>query len=280
MGRMTCNECRRWWSPYLDSELDATKTFEVSEHLRVCGPCRERFEREKRVDDALREKLCEERMPADVWSGLCSRVRQPTPLVRMPWLRPLAIAASLVLIVTAGSLVYRQMTSTADRAKDVTITNVTPNVAMASLLRDASPQLAAFTGEEKGFAERVADLDLLSRDLLGASISIDVAGLERYHLEFVDVRKRTDNSGTDYIEVRLNCCNYPVLLAFSERGHEHVIAEFREVCNRCPSQGCPPPVKDGGIETRTIERNGVIVAGATNDPHLGEILAAIQIDRV
>lgn len=280
MGRMTCNECRRWWSPYLDSELDATKTFEVSEHLRVCGPCRERFEREKRVDDSLREKLCEDGMPDDVWADLCNRVRQPQPVARLPWLRPVALAASLVLIVTAGGWVFRQMTSTADRAKDVTITDVTPTIAMASLLRSASPQLAAFTGETKDPADHLADLDQFARDLLGASVSIDVSGFERFDLEFVDVRKRTDDSGTSYIEVRLNCCNYPVLLAFSERGHEHAIAEFREVCGRCPSQGCPPPVKDGGIETRTIERNGVIVAGATNDPHLGEILAAIQVDRV
>jgi hypothetical protein len=162
----------------------------------------------------------------------------------------------------------------------VTITHVTPPVAMANLLRGASPQLAAFSGEKKDFTERAADLDQLSRAVLGASISIDVSGFERYELELVDVQKRRDDSGTSYIEVRLNCCNYPVLLAFSERGHEHAIAEFREVCNRCPSEGCPPPVKDGGIETRTIERNGVIVAGATNDPHLGEILAAIQVDRV
>ena len=40
---MNCKEARRWMSPYIDSELGKTKTFEISEHLRYCPACAERF---------------------------------------------------------------------------------------------------------------------------------------------------------------------------------------------------------------------------------------------
>ena len=44
---MNCQEARRFISPYLDSELGQTKTFEVSEHLSECESCRRRFEQER-----------------------------------------------------------------------------------------------------------------------------------------------------------------------------------------------------------------------------------------
>ena len=69
---MNCRDVRRWISPYLDSELDQTKTFEISEHLRVCEACAERFEKERRVDSLLVERL--EAAPQLDWNPITRRV--------------------------------------------------------------------------------------------------------------------------------------------------------------------------------------------------------------
>ena len=43
---MKCHDARKWISPYIDSELDPTKTFELSQHLENCESCKTRFGRE------------------------------------------------------------------------------------------------------------------------------------------------------------------------------------------------------------------------------------------
>jgi predicted anti-sigma-YlaC factor YlaD len=108
METMNCQECRKWWSPYLDSELDAHTTFQVAEHLRACPSCRERFEREAYFEDWLRTKLRRDHMPTDVWGALCDQVRGTRTSAggtgsgawRGRWaLRGLALAAAVGLIV-------------------------------------------------------------------------------------------------------------------------------------------------------------------------------------
>lgn len=273
---MNCQECRRWWSPYLDSELDSTKTFEVSEHLRNCPACRARFEREERVDELMKRSLRATRMPEDMWSDLTRRVRRSPQRVRSVWARPLAIAASIVMLITAGVLFFHGQPQEAAQAAQVE--------RMADLLRAATPQLVAFHitedkqdgAQEAQVAERLAEL---THRLLRATVAIDKNRSHGHPIELIGVKERTDNLNTKYVEVRLNCCGKPVLLAISERGLPHAIAEIDEVCQRCPSKGCPGPCRKGSIETRSLERNGVIIAGATADHDLDSLFAAITVDR-
>lgn len=74
---MNCREARRRLSPYLDSELDPTTTFAISEHLRVCDDCRRRFEVERGVDLAVVAKLSVESVPDEVWREVVRPLRTP-----------------------------------------------------------------------------------------------------------------------------------------------------------------------------------------------------------
>ncbi len=50
---MKCSEARRYASPYLDSDLDDTTTFDVSRHLEGCPACARWFEAQERVEKAI-----------------------------------------------------------------------------------------------------------------------------------------------------------------------------------------------------------------------------------
>ena len=285
MGSMTCRDCRRWWSPYLDSELDATKTFEVSEHLRMCDSCRVRFEREARVDGLIKARLgAGDEMPDAMWARICEDVRRPRRPVFRVGGRGLAMAASVVLLVSAGGLYWRnrdarRAVSTPPIAKQ---TYTGPTRSVADLLREATPRLAAF--DQPVGSDFAGRLDGLCRNLLGASVTLNPTNHPGHDVQLIDVRQRTDDAGTRYVELRVNCCGKPVLLAMSERGHEHAVREFQRACARCPSAGDSPPRFADGVTIQTIERDGVIVTGAAPDrsgqKHLSALLASIGVHRL
>ena len=54
---MKCREARCYLSPYIDSELDATRTFEISRHLEGCPPCARIFGEEAELELAISERL-------------------------------------------------------------------------------------------------------------------------------------------------------------------------------------------------------------------------------
>lgn len=297
MGAMTCSECRRWWSPYLDSELDASKTFEVSEHLRLCEACRLRFEQEARVEGLIKERMSVgDNMPDELWDQICDSVRaaqvsaDPSPSEAYSSRRRvfgflnrrLAMAASILLILTAGMLYWRDFGPSLNRPDRAAVFDG-PTTSVAGLLRTATPQLAAF--DQKPCDDFARKLDALGRDVLGASIALNVADRAGAHdVQLIDVQTRTDAAGTRYIEVRINCCGKPAILALSERGHVHAVREFQEIDRRCPSAGDPPPSFAEGLAVQTVERNGVIATGATLETgghqHLGALLASISVNRL
>lgn len=50
---MRCNDVRHYLSPYLDSELEGTTTYEIARHLEVCPDCRDVFAAEARLERAI-----------------------------------------------------------------------------------------------------------------------------------------------------------------------------------------------------------------------------------
>ncbi|RKY20756.1 MAG: hypothetical protein DRQ55_06685 [Planctomycetota bacterium] len=66
----TCSEVRPLLMAYLDSELDATTTLGMSEHLSSCAPCRTRMEAEQSIENGVGQALRAERMPRDVGQRL------------------------------------------------------------------------------------------------------------------------------------------------------------------------------------------------------------------
>jgi len=186
-----------------------------------------------------------------------------------------------VLLVFSLWLMYRNLQPTsqdanvATRPGDVT-TRPLPRTSVASLLRKATPELAAFA--QSPVPDAADRLDQFGRKVLAASITF-APTTTHHQIELIDVQQRADDAGVNYIEVRINCCGHPVLLALSERGHKHAISEFAEICSRCPSEGPPKPRCSSGIDTRTIEKSGVIMAAATPDHELNGVFAAININR-
>lgn len=54
---MKCRQARIYLSPYLDSELDPTTTYEVSRHLESCTDCAQIFAGEEALERAIGERL-------------------------------------------------------------------------------------------------------------------------------------------------------------------------------------------------------------------------------
>lgn len=277
-SRMDCHECRKWWSPYLDSELDASKTFEVSEHLRACAECRDRFERETYIENWLRERLKSEKMPQELWGTLCREVRSQERTVRFPFGRILAVAAS-VLFLVAGSLFYWRWLNDDLGSDSQTVVNAqTVQQSVSDLLQDRMPTLVAFPDEPASdCAKQLAEL---SRQLLHAEVAIDLGNTDDHTVQLVSVTERKDATGAPYIEVCANCCGRPVLLAISQRKCHNCIVELRkptDACERKCRSGCPktPPIK-----VESIERSGVMIAAATADHYLTGMFKSISVTPV
>ncbi len=103
---MKCDEARRHWSLYHDSEGDAEICFEISEHLADCADCAQWFHRQSFLEDKIKDKLRSDalREPSpELWSRVLagSGVQPPTTTARR-WTTlgsVLVLAASLLAMV-------------------------------------------------------------------------------------------------------------------------------------------------------------------------------------
>jgi len=200
---MRCQDARKWMSPYLDSELGSTKTFEVSEHLRGCPACAARFDAERRTDQMIRERLSADAMPEELWSALSQAVTTPAWVRTLRAQRYWAIAACLVVGVT-GALIFSS----------------------SPQLDGAPPLVQRFVSEtpaNRPFALAGAGIGLDTlNSFLDESMAMVFAGgselMAKGHSEFqvVSANRRTDADGRPYLEVRLNCCGEPILLVMAK----------------------------------------------------------------
>lgn len=221
-------------SPYLDSELDRTKTFEVSEHLGVCACCAKRFEQERRVEELLTERLGG--VPALDWPAIERRaVRGRRRLIRWS-IAASALAACLIL----GGVVYRgQGRPAPQRSSDWLLAEY------ASAAPDRAPFERAAIGD--------LDLASVTREVLGVALDIPLAAeLSNGHsFKLVGFRRRTNDRGESYLELRINCCGKPVLMAVALQRNAAVLGELAENL-------------EGEPDLRTIIRGDVRLAAATD----------------
>ncbi len=117
---MTCDEARRHWNLYHDSEGDAELHFRIGEHLGTCPDCAQWFDQEGRLEHLIAERLrCGPETP-ELWnrvlaeSGLTRRPRSPRHL--MVFVGVAACAAS-VLIACIGLWVVSRSRQGADLAE-------------------------------------------------------------------------------------------------------------------------------------------------------------------
>jgi len=200
---MNCKEVRKWISPYLDSELGSTKTFEVSEHLRICEECAARFESERRADELVRVRLAKDTMPDELWANVAQAVSAPAWMHVLRTRRYWAIAACLV-VALAGVTLVRSIRSTGHD----------PLIVQQFASETPGNKPFAVTEPELGSAR----LDAFLRDTLGVTFSAgaDMVVMGHTRFQVVSTANRVDANGREYVEVRLNCCGEPMLLVLAK----------------------------------------------------------------
>jgi hypothetical protein len=72
---MKCDEVLALQSPYLDSELDAKSSVELTEHLKGCVECRRAFGEAEKFEGALRSAFRSGQKSDRLWHELEGRIR-------------------------------------------------------------------------------------------------------------------------------------------------------------------------------------------------------------
>ncbi len=248
---MKCHEAQKFFSPYLDSELDQTKTFEVSQHLQSCEACAHRFEAERRADNLMAESLAQGSMPKQTWSRIQTTVAHPSWLQRLVSPRSLALAACLALALTALMMSPRN--------------TVQAQPWLVSELARVSQTATTFPVTSKPSDE--SQREILTR--FGISFESLTPEAMRPHgnFELVSIVTKQDNKGQNYYEVRLNCCNHPVLLAITDSNTPLMPAPFADI----PEEALGASVIIGN--THLAERNtGAFIVAAASTHHINHLL--------
>jgi len=207
---MNCREARRRVSPYLDSELGRSETFELAEHLRACPECARRFEAERRAEALMRARLAGETMPAELRARLARHVLTPACFRVLRGWRPLA-AAAVALIALGAAALLRPRAAPAPGAQPWIVRE------FAAMATDE----AAFrpTGQPPSLAQAVASV-------LNAALTFDPGSGAHHAIALVDVSRRTDADGREYYEFRVNCCGRPALLVLAQKQDGRLPAPF------------------------------------------------------
>ncbi len=106
---MNCNDARKYFYAFLDDELDVEKNIEVLAHVDMCCECGQRMEKERLLQNRVRETVCEVRAPGYlVEAVLRGAEERPNPFVSLVKnlltrrrLVPVAgIVAAMIMIVS------------------------------------------------------------------------------------------------------------------------------------------------------------------------------------
>jgi len=100
---MNCDEIRRHWNLYHDSEGDAELHWTISQHLDDCPSCAEWFAKQSRFEDLLAEKLGDVSGDEQVWQRVLAGAQLARPATNRRWFvysSLVACAASLLLLVS------------------------------------------------------------------------------------------------------------------------------------------------------------------------------------
>lgn len=252
---MGCNETRKWLSPYLDSELGHTKTFEVSEHLRACTACAVRFDEERRADEMMRIKLAAVCVPAELWSQVTQAVMTPLWVRRLRSRSGLAIAACLLLsMVFLG--VFRGGREVQYR----------PWVARRFVAEKPVSRPFPFVPSDATSVRKALESQY------GLKLAMWKALSHGHHdLELVSATPRKDSAGRAYLVVRLNCCNEPVLLVLARPQSGTWPASLRDVSIN-PGSTNEGLVRDLHVAARDIDGVRVVAVGRHAVGHIVESL--------
>lgn len=206
---MKCQDARKWISPYIDSELDPTKTFALSQHLENCEPCKTRFDREALADGLIAKSLQRHESFLD-WSAIEKKILAPPrrglPL-RPKWL--LAAAACIAfLLISLGDWSGPTLAEWA-----------------VEELHQVNADCEPFTG---GPGCTLTDVAALVSEVLDRKVSMPAeAGRMGGHAVTLTKVSRASGGGClDPVRVQLNCCGHPVLVIIGRCGDNGPLAEL------------------------------------------------------
>jgi hypothetical protein len=263
---MNCKEARKWLSPYLDSELGSTKTFEVSEHLRHCPECTTRFNAERRADDMFQTSLRPPAMPAELWSTVSRDVATRFWFRTFP-LRfgaaGLALAACLA-IVYVGTAVLQPQKQPETRPW------------LVSRLLDETAGKPGLSGDRQTPEGPSVDSDRAA-GLLRTQYQLELVttAAERHDLRLISATQRADEAGREFIEVRLKCCGRSVLLALARSTDGEFPSVFSDL-PPTPAQGKHQTLGGVHIASRDIGDLRAVVASRHVVGHIVENLRLLE----
>jgi Putative zinc-finger len=73
---MNCNDVRKYFYAFLDDELDVEKNIEVLAHLDMCCECGQRMEKERLLQNRVRETVCEVKAPEYLVENILSSTEE------------------------------------------------------------------------------------------------------------------------------------------------------------------------------------------------------------
>ncbi len=105
---MNCNDARKYFYAFLDDELDVEKNIEILAHVDMCCECGKRMEKERLLQNRVRETVCEVKAP-DYLVEAVLRGAEERPnffalfvenlLSGRRWVPVAGIAAAMIMIV-------------------------------------------------------------------------------------------------------------------------------------------------------------------------------------
>jgi hypothetical protein len=114
-------------SAYCHNELSSEDARRFAEHLIACHRCRRDFD-EVKLGATLAQHLDVLSAPPSIWNNLVAGVDNPRPLNRFRFLKPLAIAAAIVMLIAGGWWLSRNINSSSAQSWQVARLLGTPRI--------------------------------------------------------------------------------------------------------------------------------------------------------
>ncbi|HZT76547.1 MAG TPA: zf-HC2 domain-containing protein [Vicinamibacterales bacterium] len=174
-------------SDYLDDELTAGERREVDAHLAGCAECRAVLDELQQV--VARARTVEPRPPhADLWPGVARRIETPV-MRRLAFTLPQALAASLVIALLSGAVVWKAMERrSADAIRSAEASRSSTASRSAPVEREPSgerPDVATVSYADAQYDAAVSDLEKAVKEGRGRLDASTVAIVE-HNLQIID----------------------------------------------------------------------------------------------
>jgi anti-sigma factor RsiW len=117
---MNCEEVRRHWNLYHDSEGDAALHLAINEHLASCPACAEWFYKQSQFEDSLSRHVAPVHADAQLWESVLSKAGVVSPSLRTSYVRPMLFIASLAaVLIIAVTIGIRQLDESSDETTNL-----------------------------------------------------------------------------------------------------------------------------------------------------------------